>query len=120
MKNIPEYHYKHNKKSNTLILSASDIEKHASDFLQEYSKSNTNYSFSAPQATPIEEIIENYCGITTDYQTFGDSNILGMTAFSSGLITIKRDDEIAPCRIEKGSIIISNELAENEKLSSML
>lgn len=115
MKNIPEYHYKHNKKSNTLILSASDIEKHASDFLQEYSKSNTNYSFSAPQATPIEEIIENYCGITTDYQTFGDSNILGMTAFSSGLITIKRDDEIAPYRIEKGAIIISNELAENEK-----
>ena len=54
MKNIPEYHYKHNKKSNTLILSASDIEKHASDFLQEYSKSNTNYSFLAPQATPLE------------------------------------------------------------------
>ena len=116
MKNIPEYHYKHNKKSNTLILSSSDIEKHVSAFLQEYSKFNTNYSLSVPQATPIEHIVENYCGITTDYQTFDDSNILGMTAFSSGIIKIKRDETIVPYKIEKGTIVISNELADNEKL----
>lgn len=114
MKNIPEYHFKHNKKENTLILNAAEIEQHSSDFLQEYTKFNPQYSLSSPQATPIEDIVENYCGITTDYQTFADSNILGMTAFSSGLINIKRDDEIFRYKIEKGTIIISNELAENE------
>lgn len=86
MKNIPDYHFKHNRKENTIILKATEIEQHSSDFLLEYSKYNPNYSFSIPQLTPIEDIIENYCGITTDYQTFDDSNILGMTAFSTGLI----------------------------------
>lgn len=114
MKNIPEYQLRHNKKENTLILKATEIEQHASDFLQEYSKFNSEYSLSTPQATPIEDIIENYCGITTDYQTFDDSNILGMTAFSSGLINIMRDDEVVHYKIDKGTIVISNELAEDE------
>lgn len=116
MKNIPDYHFKHNKKENTLILKAAEIEQHVSAFLQEYSKFNSEYSLSTPQATPIENIIENYCGITTDYQTFDDSNILGMTAFSSGIIMIKRDETTIPYKIEEGTIVISNELADDEKL----
>ncbi len=120
MKNIPDYHYKHNKKSNTIILSSSNIEEHASTFLQEYSNFNYTYSFSTPQATPIEDIIESYCGITVDYQTFESSNILGMTAFSSGLIKIKRDEKIVNYRIEKGTIVISNELAEDATMEGRL
>lgn len=115
MKNIPEYRLKHNKKENTLILSASDIEKHASNFLQEYSKSNQNYSITNPQQTPIEEIIEIYCDISMDFQTFANSAILGMTTFSNGNIEIVNNGIKQFHSIEKNTIIISNELAEDER-----
>lgn len=115
MKNLPNYHLKHNKKSNTLILSASDIEQQSSAFLQEYSNSKSSYSLLIPQATPIEDIIDNYCEIIIDYKTFDDSNILGITTFSSGFIKIIRDGKSINQKIEKGTILISNELAEDEK-----
>lgn len=113
MKNIPEFRLKHNKKENTLILSASEIDSHASLFLQEFSKSNPEYSIFTPMPTPIEQIIESYCGIPLDFQTFSDQTTLGMTSFSSGFIQIVREGKEVPYHIEKGSIIVSNELAES-------
>ncbi len=116
MKNIPDWHFKHNKKENTLILSNKDIEEYSKEFLQDYSNTNNNYSILIPQHTPIEEIIEFYCDIPLEFQTFENQAVLGMTCFSSGLIKIRRDSKIVPYKVEKGTIIIANDLAENEEL----
>ena len=114
MKNIPEYKFKRTKE-NTLILKASEIETIASDFIKEYSAFNSDYSLLSLKPTPIENIIENYCDIQTDYQTFTEPFTLGMTTFSSGNIKIIKDGKIVIYPVDKGTIIISNELAEDSK-----
>lgn len=113
MKNIPEFKVRHDK--NYLpFLKAAEIDEHVSLFLKSYSEANPKYSITVPQKTPIEEIIELYCGITLDYQDFEDENILGMTTFSSGNILILRDDKVQNYFVEKETIIISNALAEDD------
>lgn len=113
MKNIPDFYFKH-KSDNSPILSKNDIDNHASEFLKEYSKSNQNYSVYIPQKTPIEDIIEIYCEIAMDFKTFVEPLVLGMTAFSSGFIDVIDEGKQIPYQIEKGTILISSELAENE------
>ncbi|MBO4857900.1 MAG: ImmA/IrrE family metallo-endopeptidase [Treponema sp.] len=119
MKNIPDFNLRYSKED-TPILKAVEIDNHASFILQEYSKSHPEYSFLNPQATPIENIIELYCGISMDYQLFAEENILGMTSFSEGCINIIRDGKTVPYKVEKGTIIISSELEADEKQEGRL
>lgn len=119
MKNIPEFNLKYGKED-TPILKATEIDNHASFILQEYSKSHPEYSFINPQATPIENIIELYCGISMDFRSFADENVLGMTSFSEGLINIVRSGKIVPYKVDKRTIIISSELESDKKQESRL
>lgn len=119
MKNIPEFNLKYGK-NDTPILRATEIDNHSSFILQEYSKSHPEYSFLNPQATPIENIIELYCGISMDFQSFADEYVLGMTSFSKGFINIVRDGQIVPYKVDKGMIIISSELEADEKQEGRL
>lgn len=105
------------KNAITPILSLQKIEAHAQEFLEHYSKENPCYSFENPCATPIEEIIELHCGLKMDYKTFPNNNILGASIFTDGILEIINDEGIAEkIFIEKNTIIISNELVNDEKL----
>ena len=119
MKNIPEFDYRLNRDKEP-ILTANKIEEHAIEFLQEYQKTNSSFSIYDPQPTPIEDIIENYCGITIDYKTFSDKDILGATAFSKGIIQVIENGEKTVFLVDKGTIIISNELAEDSSQEGRL
>ena len=119
MKNIPVFDFKH-KNDYTPILSANEIDSHASMFLKSYSNSYSKYSLTTPQATPIEEIIELYCEIPMDFQSFADESVLGMTSFSEGFIKIIRDGKTIPYKVEKGTIIISSELEADEECKGRL
>lgn len=119
MKNIPEFNLKYGKED-TPILKATEIDNHASYILQEYSKSHPEYSFLNPQATPIENIIELYCGLSMDFQSFEDKYVLGITSFSEGFINIRRDSKIVPYKVNKETIIISSELEADKKQEGRL
>lgn len=112
MTNIPEFHVRR-KGDGTPVLSANEIEGHASAFLRDYENATGRYSLTEPQATPIEDIIELYCKIRLEVCALADPATLGMTTFSEGYIPVIKDGKETRERIAASVIVISSELADD-------
>lgn len=111
MAKIPKFKLKH-QKDFTPILKSSDIESLTESVLEEYAK-NSDYSLENPQATPIEDIVENYFDIPVEYCTFANSSTLGMTTFSDGNVAVIDDEKPSIIHVANGTILISSELSDD-------
>lgn len=94
------------------VLSKQDIEQEAENFLKKYYP----IALEKPMPIPIEEIVEFQMGLDIDYVGLSeDISILGMMAFSDGIVEIyKRDtDEYVYQQVKRGSMLIESELCNN-------
>lgn len=69
MTNLLDVKIRH-KNDGTPVLSRAEIECHAGDYLVQYGRDTRMYDLHTPMATPIEEIIEEYCKIELHYMDF--------------------------------------------------
>ena len=96
------------------VLSKEEIEAHATKVISDYDITLLN----EPRAVPIEDIIERYLKLDMDYKTLSkDSTILGMTVFINGYLDVynKELGTEEKIKVSKGTIIIDNNLIEDEK-----
>lgn len=111
MAKIPEFKLRH-QKDLTPILKSADIESLTESVLKEYAE-NSDYSLENPQATPIEDIVENYFDISVEYCTFTNNTTLVMTTFSDGNVAVIDCEKPSIIQVEKGTILISSELSDD-------
>lgn len=102
------------KKDGTPVLHRDEIERHARDYLEQYGRDTRMYDLHTPMATPIEEIIEEYCKIELCYMDFWDRDVLCATAFSDGIIEVRQDGQCTQYAAHAGEIIISSRLSDDD------
>lgn len=113
MTNLLDIKIRH-QKDGTPILRKDEIERHACDYLAQYGRDTKMYDLYTPMATPIEEIIEEYCKIKLSYMDFWDKDVLGVTVFTDGVIKTRQDNMCLQYATHAGEIIISSRLSDDD------
>lgn len=113
MINLLDVKIRHTK-DGTPVLSKAEIERHAEDYLARYEHDTRMYDLHTPMATPIEEIVEDYCRIRLLYKDFWDESTLGATAFADGVIEVRQDGRYSQYAAHAGEMIISSKLSDDE------
>ncbi len=105
------------KKSNSVpILSQKDIDSIAEQYIRDFQPE----ALSTPMETNIDLFIEDYLGLTLDYQYLSsDKRYLGMTVFNdtNKVVIFKPEENQADyISARAGTIIIDNSLLEENQL----